>query len=937
MEQGKEYYAFISYKREDEKWAKWLQHKLEHYHFPINFNGRSDLPKYIRPTFRDVTDLTPGLLAEEIDKALRSSEWLVIICSPRSAKSPWVCKEAQTFIDQGRADHIIPFVIEGIPFSNDTSLECYPEALLNLTGSHELLAANVNEMGRDAAAIKVVAKMFNLRFDTLWQRHKRAENIQKRKMKEERWRALFSQGRTIAYIAKQQIQLCQIYRAAQLLLAVSPSSLKKKKRPIVPEVVGGLRQIYDILHYSDKYHPVCFFSGPNDNSCISSNGSLLCYPINYKIYVFNITDGKLIKVFERDDIAQEFSIGVAFSHSGRSLAVTTSVGFEVWDTKTWTLLLREKFKEEEGIEMNNIVFGDTDSKLVMTSQKENVVVLYDMKSHSYCFIGGSDTYPVIATLNHAENQVAVLGNTNEVTLYKLNGEVICTYQYSDCCTDVYRPRLQYSIDDNCLYFCSEWDPLQEIDIVKGKCNYVEKSLNNNRLKKEDFTKIDALFIENKLFPLLLTMDLSIIVEKTCRQFAKEYYELSVCEDKKMIIGRNKDLSVVLFQKGDRIRAKRFISSKCYRRIDFVEDTTLAVVCSISFIFGYGGCLEIDIWDYERDKKVFQIPLKGRTRIASYTLDHSHAILYVLYGDGLVLGWNIKTLDEVFEYLFKSSVEYTGQHLAQFFFDNSSDPKKRWEKIKDSISEDEYKEEMINFNEMIAGDICYADGFLFATIRSHSEFEKEIRRLDIYNKKEYLIKDSLHGGVETSLIYMKPHMLLLNIDGLVHTWSTLRITEKPVVWFWCSSLQIMKIVICSHEMIAVLQPCRLSMRELNSDNCKVEIILPEVGNDMLYIKRDNLIVVKGESGLIYFYNEDDLSLVYTFNCYDYYAKNKKFIDPLNHCFSLSPNGNIIVDGWELEYPCIEDVYNDISCRFKNNRLKEKDLTPRSDFSGGQLLI
>ena len=99
MEQGKEYYAFISYKREDEKWAKWLQHKLEHYHFPINFNGRSDLPKYIRPTFRDVTDLTPGLLAEEIDKALRSSEWLVIICSPRSAKSPWVCKEAQTFID----------------------------------------------------------------------------------------------------------------------------------------------------------------------------------------------------------------------------------------------------------------------------------------------------------------------------------------------------------------------------------------------------------------------------------------------------------------------------------------------------------------------------------------------------------------------------------------------------------------------------------------------------------------------------------------------------------------------------------------------------------------------------------------------------------------------------------------------------------------------
>ena len=173
MEQKKEYYAFISYKREDEKWAKWLQNKLEHYKFPTNLNGRTDLPKNIRPTFRDVTDLTPGLLAEEIDKALRSSEWLIVICSPRSAKSPWVCKEAQTFIDLGRADHIIPFVIEGTPFSKDMGSECYPEALLNLTDGQELLAANINEMGRDAAAIKAVARMFNLRFDTLWQRFER--------------------------------------------------------------------------------------------------------------------------------------------------------------------------------------------------------------------------------------------------------------------------------------------------------------------------------------------------------------------------------------------------------------------------------------------------------------------------------------------------------------------------------------------------------------------------------------------------------------------------------------------------------------------------------------------------------------------------------------------------------------------------------------------
>ena len=175
MEENKEYtyYAFISYKREEEQWAKWLQRKLEHYRFPTNLNGRENLPERIYPTFRDVTDLTPGQLAVEIDKNLRDSEWLIVMCSPRSAQSPWVCKEAQTFIDLGRADHIIPFIIDGTPFSDDVATECYPEALKNLTGQEELLAANINEMGRDAAAIKVVSCMFNIRFDILWQRYER--------------------------------------------------------------------------------------------------------------------------------------------------------------------------------------------------------------------------------------------------------------------------------------------------------------------------------------------------------------------------------------------------------------------------------------------------------------------------------------------------------------------------------------------------------------------------------------------------------------------------------------------------------------------------------------------------------------------------------------------------------------------------------------------
>jgi len=169
-----EYFAFISYKREDEKWAKWLQRKLEYYKLPSSVRrDNPDLPEKIRPVFKDTTDLEPGVLAQKIQDALNSSKFLIVICSPRSANSVWVSKEVQSFIDSGRADHIIPFIIGGTPNATDPKDECFPEGLRQLAGEQELLGANINEMGREAAAIKVVARMFNLRFDTLWQRYEK--------------------------------------------------------------------------------------------------------------------------------------------------------------------------------------------------------------------------------------------------------------------------------------------------------------------------------------------------------------------------------------------------------------------------------------------------------------------------------------------------------------------------------------------------------------------------------------------------------------------------------------------------------------------------------------------------------------------------------------------------------------------------------------------
>lgn len=170
------YYAFISYKREDEKWAKWLQKKLEAYGFPTALRKENPtLPSKIRPVFRDQSELSGGNLKDEIEKGLKGSKYLIVICSPRAAKSPWVSKEVQYFIDHGGENNIIPFIIGGSPNATNPEDECFPEGLRQLSGEKEILGININEMGRDAATIKVIARMFGLRFDTLWQRHERAK------------------------------------------------------------------------------------------------------------------------------------------------------------------------------------------------------------------------------------------------------------------------------------------------------------------------------------------------------------------------------------------------------------------------------------------------------------------------------------------------------------------------------------------------------------------------------------------------------------------------------------------------------------------------------------------------------------------------------------------------------------------------------------------
>lgn len=172
MESQFKYYAFISYSSKDKKWAKWLQKKLETYKFPSKtLKENPYLPKYIRPIFRDNTDLRGGILPDILYKELEKSEKLVVICSPNSAQSDWVGKEIDYFIKLKRKEPIILFIINGEPNSPSIAKECFHVIIRQKLPP--ILGINIQENGKEHAFIKVVATLFNLDFDALWQRHRR--------------------------------------------------------------------------------------------------------------------------------------------------------------------------------------------------------------------------------------------------------------------------------------------------------------------------------------------------------------------------------------------------------------------------------------------------------------------------------------------------------------------------------------------------------------------------------------------------------------------------------------------------------------------------------------------------------------------------------------------------------------------------------------------
>ncbi len=178
------YRAFISYSHKDSRWASWLHRNLEGYRVPSRLRGSSGefgvLPDRLAPFFRDREELaSAGELGPKIQAALADSEALIVVCSPNSARSPWVNGEILKFKRNGRAHRIYCLIVAGEPHAGDAR-ECFPEALrFDLDANGELgtqpaepLAADLRpgKDGKSLARLKLLSGLLGVNLDTLRQR-----------------------------------------------------------------------------------------------------------------------------------------------------------------------------------------------------------------------------------------------------------------------------------------------------------------------------------------------------------------------------------------------------------------------------------------------------------------------------------------------------------------------------------------------------------------------------------------------------------------------------------------------------------------------------------------------------------------------------------------------------------------------------------------------
>ena len=172
---GFDYDVFFSYRHRplDGEITQKVFNAIESYRLPrpIREQGFED----IRRAFRDTEELPVSrILTDTIDRALHSTNCLVVVCSVDTPSSEWIDREVQTFIEIGRSSHIYPLLISGDPeHSFPPSLKLVPDVADRIMDIR-VPDSNVKKMmaKADTALLRVISGITGCKETDLLREHK---------------------------------------------------------------------------------------------------------------------------------------------------------------------------------------------------------------------------------------------------------------------------------------------------------------------------------------------------------------------------------------------------------------------------------------------------------------------------------------------------------------------------------------------------------------------------------------------------------------------------------------------------------------------------------------------------------------------------------------------------------------------------------------------
>lgn len=178
----REYIAFISYRHLplDSMIADKVHEMIERYRVPRD--QRKNGEKRLGIAFRDLEELplTSDLTAD-IYSALDNAQFLVVICTPDTPKSLWVCREIEYFISKHGRERVLTVLAAG------TGAESIPDVITTERDSHGNVIREVEPLSALIAAptekemlkklksefLRLAAAMLGCPYDELVQRQKK--------------------------------------------------------------------------------------------------------------------------------------------------------------------------------------------------------------------------------------------------------------------------------------------------------------------------------------------------------------------------------------------------------------------------------------------------------------------------------------------------------------------------------------------------------------------------------------------------------------------------------------------------------------------------------------------------------------------------------------------------------------------------------------------